>query len=98
MAAEIALLRPESRDEAIAILENGCAFHRPADLNRRRLDLLMQTDRWQAIDQALAGLRAALAEAGAPAPRPTLQPHMPSSGEVNFDGPYPSTKPHWRRT
>jgi len=34
-------------------------------LNRKRLALLMQTDRWQAIDQALAGLRAALSEAGA---------------------------------
>jgi len=61
MAAEIALLRPESRDEAIAILENGLRFS-PADvdLNRKHLALLMQTDRWQAIDQALAGLRAAL--------------------------------------
>ena len=67
MSAEIALLRPESRDEAIAILENGLRFS-PADvdLNRKRLALLMQTDRWQAIDQALAGLRAALSEAGAP--------------------------------
>jgi tetratricopeptide (TPR) repeat protein/O-antigen ligase len=67
MAAEIALLRPESRDEAIAMLENGLRFS-PADvdLNRKRLALLMQTERWQAIDQALAGLRAALSEAGAP--------------------------------
>jgi tetratricopeptide (TPR) repeat protein len=30
------------------------------------LGLLMQTDKWQAIDQALAGFRAALSEAGAP--------------------------------
>ena len=67
MAAEIALLRPESRDQAIAILDNGLRFS-PADvsLNRTRLALLMQTEKWQAIDQALAGLRAALAEAGAP--------------------------------
>jgi tetratricopeptide (TPR) repeat protein len=66
MAAEIALLRPGSRDEAIALLENGLRFS-PADvdLNRKHLALLMQTDRWQAIDQALAGLRAALSEAGA---------------------------------
>jgi tetratricopeptide (TPR) repeat protein len=66
MSAEIVLLRPESRDQAIAILENGLRFS-PADvdLNRKRLALLLQTDRWQAIDQALAGLRAALAEAGA---------------------------------
>ena len=67
MAAEIALLRPESRDEALAILENGLRFSpTDLDLNRKRLALLMQTDRWQAIDQALAGLRAALSEAGAP--------------------------------
>jgi tetratricopeptide (TPR) repeat protein len=66
MAAEIALLRPESRDEAIAMLENGLRFSpTDLDLNRKRLALLMQTDRWQAIDQALAGLRASLAEAGA---------------------------------
>jgi tetratricopeptide (TPR) repeat protein len=67
MAAEITLLRPESRDEAIAILENGLRFS-PADvnLNRKRLALLMQTEKWQAIDQSLAGLRAALAEASAP--------------------------------
>jgi hypothetical protein len=73
MSAEIALLRPESRDEAIAILENGLRFS-PADvdLNRKRLALLMQTDRWQAIDQALAGLRAALSEAGAPSTEANL--------------------------
>ena len=67
MAANIALLQPNNTGEAMAILENGLRFA-PAnvDLNRRRLDLLMQTDKWQAIDQALAGLRAALAEAGAP--------------------------------
>jgi tetratricopeptide (TPR) repeat protein/O-antigen ligase len=73
MAAEIALLQPESRDEAIAILESGLRFS-PADmdLNRKRLALLMQTDRWQAIDQALAGLRAALSEAGAPSTEANL--------------------------
>jgi tetratricopeptide (TPR) repeat protein len=67
MVAEIALLRPESRDAALAIIENGLRFS-PADvdLNRKRLGLLMQTERWQAIDQALSGLRAALSEAGAP--------------------------------
>jgi O-antigen ligase/tetratricopeptide (TPR) repeat protein len=67
MAADLALLQPESRDAALAILENGLRFS-PADvdLNRKRLGLLLQTEKWQAIDQALAGLRAALAEAGAP--------------------------------
>lgn len=66
MAAEIALLDPEGRDKAIAVLENGLRFS-PADvdLNRKHLALLMQTEKSQAIDQALAGLRAALAEAGA---------------------------------
>jgi tetratricopeptide (TPR) repeat protein/O-antigen ligase len=73
MAAEIALLRPGTRDEALAILENGLRFS-PADvdLNRKHLALLMQTDRWQAIDQALAGLRAALSEAGAPSTEANL--------------------------
>ncbi len=73
MAAEIALLRPGTRDEALAILESGLRFS-PADvdLNRKRLALLMQTDRWQAIDQALAGLRAALSEAGAPSTEANL--------------------------
>jgi len=73
MAAEIALLRPGTRDEALAILENGLRFS-PADvdLNRKHLALLMQTDRWQSIDQALAGLRAALSEAGAPSTEANL--------------------------
>jgi tetratricopeptide (TPR) repeat protein len=66
MAAEIALLAPDGRDKAIAVIENGLRFS-PAsvELNRMRLALLMQTEKWQVIDQALAGLRAALAEAGA---------------------------------
>jgi len=67
LAADIALLRPEGTNEAMAIVEK--ALHvSPADvpLNRKHLYLLMQTEKWQAIDQALAGLRAALAEAGAP--------------------------------
>jgi tetratricopeptide (TPR) repeat protein len=36
------------------------------DLNRKLLALLMQTDRWQATDKALAGLREALVQSGAP--------------------------------
>jgi len=67
LVADIALLRPEGTNEAMAIVEK--ALHvSPADvpLNRKHLYLLMQTEKWQAIDQALAGLRAALAEAGAP--------------------------------
>ena len=67
MAADIALLSPKGTDEAMTILQAGLRFA-PTDveLNRRVLVLLMQTDKWQAIDQALAGFRAALAEAGAP--------------------------------
>jgi tetratricopeptide (TPR) repeat protein len=67
MAADIALLRPSGADEAMAILQGGLRYA-PTDveLNRKVLGLLMQTDKWQDIDKALAGLRAALAEAGAP--------------------------------
>jgi len=67
MAADIVLLSPKGTDEAMTILQTGLRFS-PADveLNRKVLGLLMQTDKWQAIDQALAGFRAALAEAGAP--------------------------------
>jgi predicted Zn-dependent protease len=67
MSAEIALLRPNGSDEAMTILQAGLRFA-PTDveLNRKVLALLMQTDKWQAIDQALSGFRAALAEAGAP--------------------------------
>ena len=66
MAADFAWMRPESRDQAIAILEKALRFA-PTDveLNRKLLSLLMQTDRWQAIDRALANFRAALAQAGA---------------------------------
>jgi tetratricopeptide (TPR) repeat protein len=67
MAADIALLQPDNTSAAMAILENGLRFTPTnVELNRRRLALLMQTEKWQAIDQALAGLRAALAEASAP--------------------------------
>jgi tetratricopeptide (TPR) repeat protein/O-antigen ligase len=67
MSAEIALLDPKGSNKAMAILEKGLRFA-PSDvnLNRMVLGLLMQTDKWQAIDQALAGFRAALSEAGAP--------------------------------
>jgi tetratricopeptide (TPR) repeat protein len=67
MAAEIALLDPKNTGNAMAILEKGLQVT-PSDvhLNRMVLGLLMQTEKWQAIDKALAGFRAALAEAGAP--------------------------------
>jgi tetratricopeptide (TPR) repeat protein/O-antigen ligase len=67
MAADIALLQPNNTSAAMTILENGLRFTPTnVELNRRHLALLMQTEKWQAIDQALAGLRAALAEASAP--------------------------------
>jgi O-antigen ligase/tetratricopeptide (TPR) repeat protein len=74
MATDIALLRPDGNDEAMAILEDGLRFA-PGDLelNRRRLAILMKTDKWQAVDQALAGLRVALAEAGAPSAEANIQ-------------------------
>jgi tetratricopeptide (TPR) repeat protein len=73
MAADVALLRSNNRDEAMEILEKALRFA-PADveLNRRLLSLLMQTDKWQAIDRALANFREALAEAGAPSAEANL--------------------------
>jgi len=67
MAAEMALLDPKGTSEALAILQTGLRFA-PSDVNLSRmvLGLLMQTEKWQAIDQALANFRAALAESGAP--------------------------------
>ena len=67
LAADIAQLRNEGISEVLAILEKGLRLS-PTDvpLNRKHLYLLMQTEKWQAIDQALTGLRSALAEAGAP--------------------------------
>jgi tetratricopeptide (TPR) repeat protein len=67
LSAEIASLRPETKDEALSIVENGLRFS-PTDvgLNRMRVSLLMPSDKWQAIDRAVAGLRIALVEAGAP--------------------------------
>jgi predicted Zn-dependent protease len=73
MAAEMALLDPKATSEALAILQTGLRFA-PADvaLNRMVLSLLIPTDKWQAIDQALASFRAALAEAGAPSTEANL--------------------------
>jgi tetratricopeptide (TPR) repeat protein len=67
MAAEVALLRPDNADQAMAILEKALRAA-PADveLNRKVISLLITTDKWQAIDQALVNFRAALAEVGAP--------------------------------
>ena len=64
MAAELDA-KENKRDEAIATLTRGLQSD-PGniDLNQRLLTLLMQTDRWRAIDQALDGLRRALGEHG----------------------------------
>jgi len=67
MAADIALLDPKRADEVMAILQTGLRFApSDVDLNRRMLSLLIPTDKYQAIDLALANFRSALAEAGAP--------------------------------
>jgi tetratricopeptide (TPR) repeat protein len=67
MAADFALLQSNNTDEAITILEKALRFApTDVDLNRKLLSLLMQTDKWQAIDRALDNFRAALAQAGAP--------------------------------
>jgi tetratricopeptide (TPR) repeat protein len=73
MATDIVLLRPNSVGEATTLVEGGLRSS-PAnvELNRRHLALLMQTEKWQAIDKALAGLRTALAEAGAPSTEANL--------------------------
>jgi tetratricopeptide (TPR) repeat protein len=65
-AADVAL-RLNEPSRAIELLQTGLAAHpMHVDLNRKLVGLLMQTDQWQAIDRALAGLRAALSTAGAP--------------------------------
>lgn len=65
-AVEVALGLGD-REKAIDILQSGLrAQPLHVDLNRRLLGLLVQTDQWQAIDRALAGLRAALAAVGGP--------------------------------
>jgi tetratricopeptide (TPR) repeat protein len=54
------------QDAALGFLRGGLRFAPTnPDLNRNLLALLMQTDRWEAVDRALDGLRAALAESGA---------------------------------
>lgn len=66
MAVDVALHSNE-RDKATELLRVGLrAEPDHVDLNRRLLALLMETDQWQAIDRALAGLRMALANAGLP--------------------------------
>jgi O-antigen ligase/tetratricopeptide (TPR) repeat protein len=66
LASEMAVRQNQS-DRAIEILQIGLqAQPRAVELNRRVFGLLAQTDRWQAIDAALAAFRRALSEAGLP--------------------------------
>lgn len=64
LAAEVEA-RASDRDKAMQLLSDGLRFEpMHVELNRKMLGLLMQTDRWQAIDRALADLRRALSEHG----------------------------------
>jgi predicted Zn-dependent protease len=66
MNAEVEI-RENKREEALTTLTRGLeAEPTDIDLNQRQLDLLMQTGRWRATDEALDHLRRALAENGAP--------------------------------
>ncbi len=66
MAAEVESLAND-RDKAIKILSDGLSFEpMNVELNRKLLGLLMQTEKWRAIDRALDDFRRALSQAGAP--------------------------------
>lgn len=66
LSADLAV-RSKQPDRAIDELKGALATGvRGVDLNRRLVALLTQTNRWQAAEQALEGLRAALVETGAP--------------------------------
>lgn len=66
MASEVDV-KANDRDKAIEVLQRAVrAGNASVEVSRKLLNLLMQTDRWQAIDRALADFRAALATAGAP--------------------------------
>jgi tetratricopeptide (TPR) repeat protein len=66
MAAEVEA-RDNNRDKALELVTEGLRFEPTSiELNRMSLGLLMQTDRWRAIDKALENLRQALSEHGAP--------------------------------
>jgi len=65
-AAEVEILDGKL-DVALGFLRAGLhSAPTNLELNRKLLVLLMQTDRWEAVDRALDGLRAALLEHGAP--------------------------------
>jgi tetratricopeptide (TPR) repeat protein len=64
-AAEVEILDGK-QDAALGFLRAGLlSAPTNLELNRKLLTLLMQTDRWEAVDRALDGLRAALLENGA---------------------------------
>jgi tetratricopeptide (TPR) repeat protein len=65
-AAEVEILDGKL-DAALGLLRAGLlSAPTNLELNRKLLALLMQTDRWEAVDRALDGLRAALLEHGVP--------------------------------
>jgi tetratricopeptide (TPR) repeat protein len=66
IAAEVAS-RAKDPKRAIELLQGGLrSAPTNVELNRKLLDLLIVTDRYQAIDRALDGLRRALGESGVP--------------------------------
>ncbi len=66
MASEVEM-RANDRDRAIELLQRAVrAGNASVEVSRKLLGLLMQTDKWQAIDRALADFRTALSAAGAP--------------------------------
>ncbi|MBN2573484.1 MAG: O-antigen ligase family protein [Deltaproteobacteria bacterium] len=59
--------RADDRDKAIKLVTDGLRFEPTnVELCRKRLGLLMQTERWRDTDRALAEFRQALGHAGAP--------------------------------
>ena len=65
IAAEVEILDGKP-DAAVGFLRAGLrSAPTNLELNRKLLALLMQADRWEAVDRALDGLRAALLEHGA---------------------------------
>ena len=78
VAAEVES-RASDRDKAIEILTDGLRFEPlNVELNRRMLALLMQTEKWRAIDRALDDLRRALSHQRSPHDRsqPRRREHL----------------------
>jgi tetratricopeptide (TPR) repeat protein len=80
-------------DAALGFLRAGLRFA-PAnlELNRKLLALLTQTSRWEAVDRALDGLRAALLEHGAP----LVEAHIAAAQVFERRGQYPRAVSEYR--